>query len=101
MTEAARDLVNAMGDPVSTKGAPGMARVLPRHWWKNTLGISDEFIRDVGAIVQPGDSAVFMFLQTPTIVSVLRQLRNYGGTLLHTSLTVEQEEALRDALSQA
>ena len=68
------------------------------NWWKKTLCISDEFIRDVGAMVQPGDSAVFMFLQAPKMVSVLKQLRNYGGTLLHTFLSSEQEETLRDAL---
>ena len=69
------------------------------NWWKKTLRISNEFIRDIGAMVQPGDSAVFMFLRTPNIVSVLKQLRNYGGTLLHFSLSQEQEETLKNALA--
>jgi uncharacterized membrane protein len=38
-------------------------------------------------------------LQTPKIVSVLKQLRNYGGTLLHASLSQEQEETLQEALA--
>jgi uncharacterized membrane protein len=42
---------------------------------------------------------VFMFLRTPKIVSVLKQLRNYGGTLLHSSLSQEQEETLKEALA--
>lgn len=71
------------------EGAP--AAMPDGKWWKETLRISEEFVRDIGALIQPGDSAIFMLLRTPKVVTVLRQLRNYGGTLLRTSLSPEQE----------
>jgi uncharacterized membrane protein len=99
MTEAAGNVATELGALVGTEGRSGKRAVLNANWWKKTLRVSDEFMRDIGAMVQPGDSAVFMFLQTPKIVSVLKQLRNYGGTLLHFSLSQEQEETLKDALA--
>lgn len=96
MTDAAGDLAAAA--LLATEVTSGKTKMPNANWWKKTLCVSDEFIRDVGAMVQPGDSAVFMFLQAPKMVSVLKQLRNYGGTLLHTSLSSEQEEILKDAL---
>jgi uncharacterized membrane protein len=68
-------------------------------WWKESLRISEEFVRDIGALIQPGDSAIFMLLRTPKVVSVLRQLRNYGGTLLRTSLSPEQENKVNAVFS--
>jgi len=96
MTEAAGNVATEFGALGGTEGPSGKQAVLNANWWKK---VSDEFIRDIGAMVQPGDSAVFMFLQTPNIVSVLKQLRNYGGTLLHFPLSHEQEERLKDALA--
>jgi uncharacterized membrane protein len=72
---------------------------LDDHWWRKNLRISSDFIRDVGAMVQPGDSALFMFLENTKLVSVLKQLRNYGGTVLHSSLSLDQEQVLKGALS--
>jgi uncharacterized membrane protein len=68
-------------------------------WWKESLRISEEFVRDIGALIQPGDSAIFMLLRTPKVVSVLRQLRNYGGTLLRTSLSPDQEDKVNAVFS--
>src|SRR5215510_10334535 len=69
------------------------------RWWRESLKIPDQFLRDVGAMVQPGDSALFMLLRTPKPEAVLRQLRDYGGSLLHTLLSWEQEVKLDDALA--
>jgi uncharacterized membrane protein len=68
-------------------------------WWRESLKIPEPFLRDVGAMVQPGDSALFMLLRAPKPEVVLRQLRDYGGSLLHTLLSLEQEEKLEDALA--
>jgi uncharacterized membrane protein len=69
------------------------------RWWRESLKIPDQFLRDVGAMVQPGDSALFTLLRTPKPEVVLRQLRDYGGSLLHTLLSWEQEVQLEDALA--
>ena len=99
MTDAAGNVAIEWGAHSATEGANRTGPVLNSNWWRKNLRISEEFIRDIGALVQPGDSAVFMFLRTPNIVTVLKQLRNYGGTLLHTSLSQEQEESLQEVLA--
>jgi len=96
--EAAENLAADPGGHLEAK-ASGKVAAPNANWWRKKLRISEDFIRDIGAVIQPGDSAVFTFLQTPKIVSVLKQLRNYGGTLLHTSLSQEQEEILKEALA--
>src|ERR1044071_5375535 len=78
---------------------PPPAAMPDGKWWKESLRISEEFVRDIGALIQPGDSAIFMLLRTPKVVSVLRQLRNYGGTLLRTSLSPEQENKVNAVFS--
>jgi uncharacterized membrane protein len=49
-------------------------------------------------LIQPGDSALFMLLRTSKPEVVLQQLRDYGGRLLHTVLSTEQEVTLEDTL---
>jgi uncharacterized membrane protein len=69
------------------------------RWWQKCIHLPDEFLRDVAAAIQPGDSAIFMLLQTSDPQTVLKHLRNYGGTILHTSLGPEQDEKIRIRLS--
>ena len=68
-------------------------------WWRERLRLSKEFVRDVGAMVQPGDSALVALLHADRPGFVFQQLRNYGGTLVHTRLTAEQDWQLQHALS--
>jgi uncharacterized membrane protein len=61
-------------------------------------GIDDEFIRSLGATIEPGSSALFVLVRSATMDKVLPELRPFGGTVLRTSLSNEQEERLRQAL---
>jgi uncharacterized membrane protein len=61
-------------------------------------GIDDEFIRSLGATIQPGSSALFVLVRRATLEKVLPELRPFGGTILTTSLSHEQEERLKTAL---
>ena len=70
-------------------------------WWKQEVGISETFLRDVGAVVGPETSAIFIRLSTDQIAPVLRQLLNYGGMIIHTRLTPEQDEKLGAVLAPA
>src|SRR5215510_4700342 len=36
----------------------GEPAALTRDWWVSDVGIADNFVRDVGALVQPGESAI-------------------------------------------
>jgi uncharacterized membrane protein len=61
-------------------------------------GIDDEFIQSLGATIEPGSSALFVLVRSATMDKVLPELRPFGGTVLRTSLSNEQEERLRQAL---
>lgn len=57
--------------------------------WKKAYGISDEFVAQVGGMVQPGDSAVFVLARAADPVAVAERFRGYGGTVLRTTLPRE------------
>jgi uncharacterized membrane protein len=63
-------------------------------------GIDDAFIRSLGATIQPGSSALFVLVRRATPDKVLPELRPFGGTVLRTSLSTEQEARLRQALQK-
>ena len=67
--------------------------------WKEDYGISEDYVRQVGGMVQPGDSAVFALLRTskPNVVS--ERFRGYGGTILHTTLSPRRKEKLERVLA--
>lgn len=67
------------------------------------IGIDDNFMRDVGKALKPGGSAVFVLVRKMTGDKVLERLEAFGkrGTVLQTSMTKDDEEKLRAALSAA
>lgn len=68
-------------------------------WWTKTVGISAMFIRDVGSLIGPDDSALILLLPTSASGGPLRKLHDYGGTLLHTTLSPGQDAELKAALT--
>jgi len=69
--------------------------------WKEDFGISDDFVQDVGLMVQPGDSAVFALLRTVNPQAVANEFRGYGGTILSTTLSPEQQAKVERVLHAA
>lgn len=65
------------------------------------VGINDDFIRDTARALPPGGSAVFVLLRKMTADKVLDRLAGFHhrGRVLKTSLSREDEDRLRDALS--
>ena len=61
-------------------------------------GIDDDFIRSLGETLEPGTSALFVLVRRVTLDKVLPELRPFGGKMIHTSLSTEQEARLRRAL---
>ena len=59
--------------------------------WKDEFGISDDFVDRVGTLIQPGDSAIFAILRVGNPDIVADQFRGYGGTVLGTTLSREQQ----------
>ena len=73
--------------------------LLARFFAKGTdLGIDNTFIKEVGDSLEPGGSAVFMLVIEAVEEKVLEDLKQFGGKLFSTSLSVEDEEKLRKAL---
>jgi uncharacterized membrane protein len=65
------------------------------------VGINDQFMRDLAANMQPGNSILFVLVRKATPDKVLEELKGTGGTILRTSLSHEDEAKLQAALSAA
>jgi uncharacterized membrane protein len=61
------------------------------------IGIDDKFIKEVGATVEPGHSALFMLVEQMTDDRVLPELGKFHPTVLRTNLSTEDEAKLRAA----
>jgi uncharacterized membrane protein len=64
-------------------------------------GIDDKFIKEVGEKITPGSSAVFVLVQEAAVDKVVEELKPFHGEIVHTSLSNEQEQLLKDAFSAA
>jgi uncharacterized membrane protein len=61
-------------------------------------GIDDDFMRSMGQSIEEGSSALFILVRRVNFDKVLPELKPFGGKVLKTSLTNDQEERLRKAL---
>jgi uncharacterized membrane protein len=62
------------------------------------IGIDDNFMREVGQSLEPGTSALFVLVRKVTLDRVLPEISSFGGKILRTSLSKEQEEKIQAAL---
>jgi uncharacterized membrane protein len=62
-------------------------------------GINDDFIREVSDSVQPGNSALFLLVSEAQADKVISQLKPYGGKVIHTSLSKDEEARLKEAFA--
>jgi len=63
------------------------------------IGINDKFMKDLGAQIQPGTSALCVLIRQMTTDKVLEDLQGTGGTVLKTNLSKSDESKLQEALS--
>ena len=68
--------------------------------WLTDIGIDDEFIKKLGKTIQEGNSALFVLIKNVTSDKVIKKLQNQGvkGTILQTSLSIDNESRLQDIL---
>jgi len=64
------------------------------------FGIPDQFMKDLAGKLQPGTSMLFVLFRKVTWEKVLPDISQYGGTIMHSSLTPEAEARLQSALSE-
>src|SRR5262245_27252407 len=65
-----------------------------------TFGIPDQFMKDLAGKLQPGTSMLFVLFRKVTWEKVLPHVSQYGGTVMHSSLTAEVEARLQSALTE-
>jgi uncharacterized membrane protein len=64
------------------------------------VGIDDKFMKDAAAALTPGQAALCVLVDRMTADKVLPQMAHFGGTVLRSNLTSEQEAGLREALAK-
>jgi len=65
---------------------------------KATYGISEGFVEQVGGMVQPGQSALFILGQSDQPTKVAERFKGYGGTILRTTLRPEQAKRVQQVI---
>lgn len=65
------------------------------------VGINDDFIKQVGSAIHPGESALFLLTRNEIADKVLPELKQYQFELIQTSLSQEAEKQLHEMLGPA
>ena len=63
-------------------------------------GVDDTFMKDVGQRLTPGTSALFLLVRKSTPDKLLPRIEHFGGHVIQTSLSDEEEQRLRAALGE-
>ena len=64
-------------------------------------GINDEFIKNLGKTIPKGSSALFLLIRRSTPDKVLAEIEPFKPRVLKTSLSHQQEDKLRAAITNA
>jgi len=65
------------------------------------VGIDDNFMKQLAQTLKPGTAALCVLVRRATPDKVLEEIKGYGGTVIKTSLSHEDEAKLQAALSSA
>ena len=62
------------------------------------IGVDDDFMRQLGESLPPGSSALFVLIRKATPDKVLEEIAPFGGKVLRTSLSKDDETQLQEVL---
>ena len=62
------------------------------------VGVDDEFMKNLATELTPGAAAVIVLVRESTPDKVLPRIQPFGGRIIHSSLSDEAEQRLREAL---
>ena len=65
------------------------------------VGIGNDFMKKLAEGLQPNTSVLFVLVRKATPDKVVDEIKQYGGTVLQTSLSHEDEDKLQAALDEA
>ncbi len=60
------------------------------------IGVDDQFIKEVGQTIEPGQAALFLLVDEATPDKLIPELEQFDATVLQTSLSDEDEAKLRE-----
>ncbi len=63
------------------------------------VGINDKFMKELAGHLEPETSALFILVRSVTLDKVLPEIEPFGGKILQSSLTQEDEAKLQAALN--
>jgi uncharacterized membrane protein len=92
-------LAGVLGSIAGGAGAGAVTTAANEYGLLSDYGIPDQFIKDLGSTITRGTSAIFLLIRSADHDKLLAGFSRYEGTILKTSLSQEQEEKLRAALT--
>src|SRR5262245_61341944 len=67
----------------------------------SSVGIKDDFVREVEALMKPGTSVLFVLDDQGDMDVILHRIRGLGGTVLKTNVDVERAKLIQSTLADA
>lgn len=64
------------------------------------VGVNDDFMKELGQKLTPGTSALILLIRKSTPDKMLPRIEHFGGHVIQTSLSDEEEQRLRTALGE-
>jgi len=80
----------AVGTFLRGTGAPAAARA----------GIGEDFVCEVGRLMKPGTSALFVLDQEGDMEAILHGIRGLGGTVLRSNVDLKRAKLIQSILAQ-
>jgi len=65
----------------------------------SSVGISDDFVKEVEALMKPGTSAIFVLDDEGDMDVILHKIRGLGGTVLKTNVDLEHAKLIQSTLA--
>jgi uncharacterized membrane protein len=62
-------------------------------------GVNDRFMKDLGEALPPGGAALIALGRTDARDKLIERVRPYGGEIIQTSLSKDEEDQLRAAMA--
>ncbi len=93
-------LAGLLGSIAGGAGGGAVSTAANEYGLLSDYGIPDKFIKDLGSTISRGTSAIFLLIRSADQDTLLARISPYEGRILQTSLSQEQEEKLRAALTR-
>jgi uncharacterized membrane protein len=87
----------ALGAPLLTGAAAG-AFVRAAGCAAAKIGIDEDFVSEVEALIRPGTSALFVLDQEGDMAAILQGIRGLGGVVLKTNVDLERAKLIQSTL---